>query len=322
MPVLLGVALWWMSAAVSRAAEVEVAANRHAKFNLDGTVLGVYLDHTPLVVKGVLPGRHKLYVKSLDTGELKVFVFTVEPGRREPLSFYARFAPPERRADSKARRRTAIGAAALLNEVLGHKSEGRQDRRAVLVGAAVVNEVFTGKRHPRRYGEKYGNTLDIRANVPVDVNVDLTGARSFERGEPKVFHHLAAGSHKVFVRNKETGELKVFRIEFPAEGTRTITIKPAFAPPPGETVNAKARRRTVIAAGALANELKGGKKKSKRRKLALAAGLLNELIGTKAGRRRAPVVLDLDRLPMDRPMDLEEARRFERRRRAAAADSK
>ena len=49
-------------------ADVSVIGTHNAKFNLDGTLLGAYKDHTPLALKNVPPGHHKLFAKSLVTG--------------------------------------------------------------------------------------------------------------------------------------------------------------------------------------------------------------------------------------------------------------
>lgn len=284
-----------------QASEVQVLGTHDAKFNLDGRVLGEFRDHTPLLLKGIAPGRHKLYIKSLLTGELFMQQFDTRSG--EDFEFAAKFAPPHKTVNQTARRRTGLIVALSASEILGESSRGRQDRRKVIGGAAILNELIPGKKHDRDYSRKHGNTIEIKAQVDLDINLDNRGAKTFQVSEAKRYHQLAAGWHKLYLRNLKTQELRVFKIEFPTDGTRTVTIRPDFAPPRGETVNAKARRRTGVIGGLIANELFGdkGTGRSDRRKVLAGVGVINEVIGTKAGNRRSVETLDVRSLPSPLP---------------------
>jgi len=85
--------------------------------------------------------------------------------------------------------------------------------------------------HDRDYSRKHGNTIEVKAQVDLDINLDNTGSKTFERNEGKRFHNLAPGWHKLYLRNLKTMELRVFKVEFPEGETRTLTIRPEFAPP-------------------------------------------------------------------------------------------
>lgn len=288
------------------AIEVKVIGTHNAKINLDGTVLGVYRDHTPLTIKNVGLGKHKLFVKSLITGELKVFNFTAVWGKKLD-EFQAIFAPPRDTKNMKARRRTALVVALTASEIIADDGDEKRKGRKVIGGLAVANELFPSKRHDRDYSRKHGNTIEVKSQVDVEINLNGTGKKFYKVSDAKRFHKLSAGWHKLFIRNVPTQQLKVFRVEFPREGTRTVTIRPQFAPPKGESVNAKARRRTSLLAGLLANEFLSGNKKDKksRRKILLGAGVVNEAIPTKSGRRRPVVTVDFFRLGRV-PMSIEE----------------
>ena len=276
------------------AVELRVIATHNAKFNLDGRVLGFYRDHSPLRLKNVAYGPHKLYAKSLITGELKVFKFNAVP-RKKLDEFQAIFAPPRDSKNMKARRRTALAAALTASEIIADDGDEKRKGRKIVGGLAVVNELIPGKRHDRQYGRKYGNTIEVKSQVPVEINLDGRGKKYYKKSDAKRFHNLAPSWHKIYIRNVPTGELRVFKVEFPQSGTRTVTIRPDFAPPKGEKVNSKARRRTALLAGLLANEVLSGDDDDKkdRRKVLLGAGLVNEAIPTNSGRRRKEITLNL-----------------------------
>lgn len=286
------------------ATDVKILGTHNAKFNIDGTVLGAYRDHTPLVIQGVKAGEHKLYAKSLITGELQLFQFTATGAETAPLDYKADFAPPREDKNDQARRRTMLGGSLLVSEVAGDSSTGRQDRRKVIGGLAVANELIKGAPHDRQYSAKYGNTLEIKTQEDVDINVDGVKG-TFKVNEAKRWHNLEPGEHKVYIRNIGTGELKYFLVEFPGATTETITLRPNFAPPKGETVNAKARRRTGLLGGLVLNELLSSKEdKQQRRAILLGGTAVNEVVPTNAGRHRAQVVLDLTDLG-EVPMSIE-----------------
>ena len=214
------------------AVEVKVIGTHNAKLNLDGTVLGVYRDHTPLTIKNVGLGKHKLFVKSLITGELKVFNFTAVYGK-DLDEFQAIFAPPRDTKNMQARRRTALVVALTASEIIADDGDEKRKGRKVVGGLAVANELIPSKKHDRDYSKTHGNTIEVKGQVDMEINLDGTGKKFYKVSDAKRFHKLAAGWHKLFIRNVPTQELKVFRIEFPYEGTRTVTIRPQFAPPKG-----------------------------------------------------------------------------------------
>lgn len=287
------------------AAEIQVIGTHDARFNLTQTYLGAYRDHTPLEIVNVRPGKHKLFVKSLVTDELIVFPLTVSRSDRSPIELKANFRPPHDEKNMQARRRTAIAGAAVANETLG---DGSTTGRVVVGAAAIANELIKDRSKNRQYnGAKYGNTLEIKTQEDVDVNLDGQGKKTYAMAEAKRWHHLSPGSHKVYIRSTVTQELKLFRFDFPGGGeTETITIRPDFRPPQGETVNAQARRRTGILGALAVNEVAhDGTGKKDVRLVGLAAAAANELIGTKAGRHREAIRLDMDRLPRNLPEDVE-----------------
>ena len=277
---------------------VKITGTHDAKINLNGKIMGVYRDHTPLQICNLNSGKNKLYIKSIITDELQVYEFDVDKTNQK-FKYKADFAPPKKKQNDKARRRTGIIVALAASEILGNSTSGKQDRRKVIGGIAVANELIPGKVHDKTYSKKYGNTLEIKTQVDVDINIDGTGSKPYKVNEGKRFHNLDEGWHKIFIRNIPTQELRTFKIEFPTEGTRTVTMRPEFAPPKGEAVNAKARRRTGLLGALLGNEVVGdkGTGRSDRRKVIGGLALVNELIQTKAGNVRDTVVLDLRRLP-------------------------
>jgi hypothetical protein len=295
--VLLSSTSLWSAQEKQPDGSVKILPTHNAKINLNGQVLGVYRDHTPVLIKNVPAGVNKLYVKSTITDELKVYVFEFDKDNPS-LSYKATFAPPKDDVNNKARRRTGVIVALAASEILGDSTTGKQDRRKVIGGLAVANELIPGVRHDRTYSKKYGNTIEVKTQVDVDINVDGTGSKAYKVNEAKRFHHLEAGWHKLFIRNIPTQELRTFKIEFPTNGTRTVTIRPEFAPPMGESVNAKSRRRTGILGALLVNEVAGdkGTGREDRRKVGAAAALINELIPTKRDRVRKIVTLDLNNL--------------------------
>lgn len=293
----LGAAL--LGASASAATLVKVYGTHNARFNLSGTYLGAYRDHTPLEIRNVRAGAHKLYVKSLITDELILFQFDATGAPGEVHEFDAKFRPPPDDKNMKARRRTAVAGAAVLNETVG---DGSTAGRVVIGAAAIANELTRSRKRDRQYdGARYGNTIEIKTQEGVDVNIDGRGAQAFSQADKKVWHNQTPGPHKVYIRSHVTKELKVFQFDFPAHPeTETITIRPEFRPPAGETVNAQARRRTGVLGALVANELlNDGTGKKDVRKVGLGAALLNEVIGSKRGRRREVVRLDILRLPSD-----------------------
>jgi len=57
--------------------------------------------------------------------------------------------------NAEARRRTGLLAGLIGNELLGDGGTGRQDRRKVLVGAGVINEIIGTKAGCRREAVTY-----------------------------------------------------------------------------------------------------------------------------------------------------------------------
>lgn len=285
---------------------VKITGTHDAKVNLNGKVLGIYRDHTPVIIENLTDSTNKLYIKSMITDELKVFEFEVTK-EEQTFKYKATFAPPKETVNNQARRRTGVIVALAASEILGDSTSGKQDRRKVIGGLGVANELIPGVRHDRDYSKKYGNTIEVKTQVDVDINVDGTGSNPFKVNEGKRFHNLASGWHKLYIRNIPTQELRVFKIEFPESGTRTVTIRPDFAPPMGESVNAQSRRRTGILAALLGNEVAGdkGTGRSDRRKVIGGAALLNELIGTKRDNVRKTVTLNLKNLP-ELPQSIED----------------
>jgi hypothetical protein len=285
---------------------VKILGTHDAFVNLNGQLLGFYRDHTPLIIESIPEGINKLYIKSTITEELKVYQFEVTK-EAQNFDYKATFAPKDETVNNQAQRRTGVIVALAASEILGDSTSGKQDRRKVIGGLAVANELIPGVVHDRNYSKQYGNTIEVKTQVDVDINVDGTGSKAFKVNEGKRFHNLTSGWHKLYIRNIPTQELRVFKIEFPESGTRTVTIRPDFAPPMGESVNAQARRRTGILGALLGNEVAGdkGTGRSDRRKVIGGAALLNELIGTNRDKVRKTVTLNINNLP-ELPMTIED----------------
>jgi len=192
------------------AAEVRVVGTHDAKFNLDGTVVGVYHDGTPLHLQGVAVGSHKLFAKSLMTGELLTFSFIVDETTTSPVEFTAFFAP----------------------------ATPGPSQPAVTSG-----DVVPGDPDPQ------GPVVVVRADVDLDVTLVGERNRSYHAGTELRMAGLSAGSHKVYLRNVQTMELAVFTVDVPVGDRRQWVVTPRFVPDDdGDDVPRVRQRRGMLAA--------------------------------------------------------------------------
>ncbi len=92
---IMGIAVFLLSSSLSilqAAEEVLVAATHRARYNIDGKLLGQFPAGQSICIKQLEPGRHKLYVRSLLSGEMKLFKFSIIGKEGEKLNFTASFA--------------------------------------------------------------------------------------------------------------------------------------------------------------------------------------------------------------------------------------
>ncbi len=244
------------------AADIVVLATHEAKLNLDGSVLGTFQPFTPVRVKDINLGNHKLYAKSSLSGELLIFKFEMRKETESTLHFRAEFTPPRRAT-------LAIPGSAVNGQTsIASKKNGRHNRRQTKVGEA----------HSAQESKKVGNRLVINSKRAIQMNANGKLKKTFAAKEIKELHKMAFGYHKIYLRSLETMELAVFDIEFPQGATRTITITPKYSDGPAKGEFPR-RRKAGLRAVEVARQL-FGKPAVSTPQLALKPDIKNEIVLT------------------------------------------
>ena len=268
-------------------AEVVILATHEAKFNLDGSVLGTYREYTPLRVKDVPPGQHKLYAKSSLTSELLIFKFDVpKPAEQQPAEQQPAEQQPagQQPADQQPATQQPAGQDILL------RADFREPRKATLSipGSGIGDEASIASAEEKQSETKIsspqlGNTLEIKSAHPIEVNLDGKAKKQFTAKEAKLLHKLSPGKHKVYLRSMTTKELEVYDIEFAADDCKTLLLTPTFTDSK-EPLKLALRRKIGTRAVEVARQLFGSPPPKEERPLSPA-------INTE-------VVLSLSKLPI------------------------
>jgi len=225
------------------AADLVFVASHRVKLNLDGRVLGVHEPTVKVHIPNVAPGSHKLFARSLKTGELRTFRFDATARETEVLSLRADFSPLQRGAQTQGSARRLV-----LDELIGgaedtsfKESGGRQGDEVVF---SPVSEKARAKGMSR---------IVIEVDVPVDINLDGAGAVVYAGDQPICFEDVKAGHHKVYLRFRRTRELRMVTFVIEPGNPQVITVRPRFVTVRSSVVLSKTGRGSL--AGMVRSEL-------------------------------------------------------------------